>query len=187
MMPVCQFPPSPARECILWQDHEVIDMTETAQTPPGEHEPLILERLSDLEDQAEYLEHYPDARGRAVINPLGDEVGVVDELYVNPRNRLVEMVEITFNEVGGYGGKTVLIPVRELEFTDDSVRILTHKEMVQQAPEYEPGGPMYEPYYEYWGTQLVGDTEEPSAGFVRPPGRLELEGEEDEELEEEAV
>jgi len=79
------------------------------------------------------------------------------------------------------------VPVRELEFTDDSVRILTHQETVREAPEYEPGGPMYEPYYEYWGTRLVGDTEEPSEGFYRPPGRLELEGEEDEELEEEAV
>ena len=131
-------------------------MTETPRTPPGEHEPLILERLSDLEDQAEYLAHYPDARGRGVINPLGDEVGIVDELYVNPRNRQVEMVEITFNEAGGYGGKTVLIPVREIEFTDDGARILTHQELVRQLPEHEPG-------------------------------RLELEGEEEEEFAEERL
>lgn len=153
-------------------------MTETSQTEPGQHEPLILERLSDLDDQAEYLEHYPDARGCAVVNPLGDEVGMVDDLYVNPRNRQVEMAAITFIGATGYGGKRVLVPVEELEFTDDTVRILTHQETVRLAPEFEEGTPMYEPYYEYWGR----DVEEPRTDFIRPPGRLELEGEEEEEI-----
>lgn len=156
-------------------------MTETPMSGPGEEEPLILERLSDLDDQHEYLAHYPDIRGHAVRNHAGDEVGVVDDLYVNPRNHQVEIAGITFSEAGGYGGKHILAPVEELQFVDDSVRILTHKERVRLAPEYREGTPMYEAYYEYWGTKLVGETEEPSAGFIRPPGRLELDGEEDEE------
>lgn len=158
-------------------------MTETPEQGPGTEEPLILERLSDLEDTGEYLEHYPDIRNQAVLNPKGDEVGVVDDLYVNPREGLVEMASITFTAVSGYGGKHVLVPVEELQIGEGVVRILTHAEKVRLAPEFHPGMPSYEPYYEYWSSSLVGPTEEPSEGYVRPPGKVELGGEEEEEEE----
>lgn len=158
-------------------------MTEVSTGEPGTDEPLILERLSDLEDQNDYLAHYPDIRGRAVVNPKGDEVGVVDDLYVNPRNRQVEMAAITFMGAVGYTGKKALVPVEELEVLDRNVRILTHEERIRLAPEFHEGAPMYEPYYEYWSSQAVGPVEEPAQGIVRPPGRLELEGEETEEEE----
>jgi len=160
-------------------------MTETPMDDPGTQEPLILERLSDLEDESKYLEHYPDIRGMAVINPKGDEVGVVDDLYVNPRNQRVEMVAITFLGAVGYGGKRVLVPVEEIELADDKVKILTYDERIRLAPEFQEGPPMYETYYEYWGTRLAGTTEEPAQGYIRPPGRLVLEGEEMMEQEEE--
>jgi len=156
-------------------------MTETSMEEPGTREPLILERLSDLEDQEEFLEHYPDIRGYPVVNPKGDEVGTVDDLYVNPRDRQVEMAAITFTGVVGFGGKRVLVPVEEVQVVDNKVRILTHDERIALAPEFHEGAPMYEPYYEYWSSQLVGPTEEPGQGYVRPPGRLALEGEEAEE------
>jgi sporulation protein YlmC with PRC-barrel domain len=167
-----------------WKHSEVMAMTEISMEEPGAEEPLILERLSDLQDQHEYLAHYPDVRGRAVVNPLGDEVGVVDDLYVNPRDRRVEMAAITFTDAVGYGGKRVLVPVEEIQLLDDRVRILTHEEHIRMAPEFHEGAPSFEPYYEYWSSRLVGPTEEPSEGFIRPPGRLELEDEEAEELEE---
>jgi sporulation protein YlmC with PRC-barrel domain len=158
---------------------EVVNMTETPMGEPGTYEPLILERLSDLEDESEYLEHYPDIRGMAVINPTGDEVGVVDDLYVNPRNRQVEMAAITFMGATGGEGKRVLVPVEEIELVNGKkVRILTHEEKIRLAPEFREGPPIYETYYEFWGTRLAGPTEEPAQGYIRPPGRLVLEGEE---------
>lgn len=159
-------------------------MTDISMEEPGTEEPLILERLSDLEDQSDYLAHYPDIRGRAVVNPAGDEVGTVDDLYVNPRNRQVEMAAITFTGAVGYGGKQVLVPIEEMQILDDRVRIVTHEERIRLAPEFHEGAPTYEPYYRYWSSQVVGPTEEPSEGVVRPPGRLELEGEEGETEEE---
>lgn len=161
---------------------EVIQMTETPMNEPGDREPLILERLSDLEDQAEYLAHYPDVRGRAVLNPTGEEVGIVEELYVNPRDHQVEMAAITFTGAAGYHGKRVLVPVEELQFLDDSVRILVHEERMRLAPEFHEGAPMYEPYYEYWSKRAVGPPEERSAHFVHTSGRLELEGEDEEAI-----
>lgn len=156
-------------------------MTEIPEDQPGTHEPLILEKLSDLDDQDEYLAHYPDIRGEAVINPKGDEVGVVDDLYVNPRDRQVEMIAITFTAAVGYGGKRILLPVEELQIIDGKVRIMTHEQRIELAPEFHAGARTYEPYYEYWSSQPVGAAEEPSEGVIRPPGRLELEGEESEE------
>lgn len=158
-------------------------MTETSMQSPGTHEPLILERLSELHDQAEYLAHYPDIRGRAVVNPLEDEVGIVDDLYVNPRDHQVKMAAITFNATSGYCCKRVLVPVEEIELKENHVRIMTSVEKVNLAPEFHEGASVYEPYYEYWSSMTVGPTEEPGEGIIRPPGRLELEGEEDEELE----
>jgi sporulation protein YlmC with PRC-barrel domain len=154
-------------------------MTDITQRDPETEEPLILERLSDLCDQKEFLSHYPDIRGRGVINPRGDEVGVVDDLYVNPRTRQVEMAAIGFSGAVGSGGKHVLIPIQEIVIAGPVVEILTREERVNAAPEFHAEVPNYEPYYEYWGTQVVGEMEEIEEGYVRPPGRLELEGEDE--------
>lgn len=159
-------------------------MTETSGIPPSTQYPLVLERLSDLKDQSEYLVHYPDIRGWLILNPTDDEVGAVDDLYVNPRNHRVEMAAISFNNAVGYGGKRVLVPVKEIKVNEGHVRIMTHAEKIRLAPEFHEGIPTYEPYYEYWSNAVVGYTEEPEQGVIRPPGRLELEGE-DEEVSEE--
>ena len=151
-------------------------MTDISMDEPGAEEPLILEKLSDLEDEEEYLVHFPDIRGRAVVNPKGDEVGFVDDLYVNPRDRRVEMAAITFSGAVGSGGRTVLVPVEELQISDEDVRIMTHEERLHLAPEFHEGAPIYEPYYEYWSSQVAGDQPE---GVPVPPGRLELAGEEE--------
>ncbi|GEM_PF-3004887 len=157
-------------------------MTETRQTEPGTEEPLILERLSDLENQDEYLDHYPDIRGRAIVNPTGDEVGTIDDLYVNPRNQQVEMAAITFSGAVGYGGKRVLVPVEEIRILDGQARIMTHEERIRLAPEFREGPPNYEPYYEFWENRDAGSAEEGEVVYVRPPGRLELEDEDEYEL-----
>lgn len=151
-------------------------MTDTSMQEPGTNEPLILERLSDLQDQAEYLAHYPDIRSWLVINPLGDEVGEVEELYVNPRNRQIEMAAIAFTSIEGCGGKRILVPVEELLVGDGQVRILTHAERIQLAPEFQEAAPSYEPYYSYWSKSPAGLAEELAPGCVHPFGRLELEG-----------
>jgi len=159
-------------------------MTDTPQEAPGTEEPLVLEKLGELQNQEDYLAHYPDIRGRMVVNPRGDDVGIVEDLYVNPRNRRVEIAAIAFREAAGHGERHVLVPVEELEIADTDIRILTKNERVKRKePEFFGGAPNYEPYYEYWSSQAVDSTEEPSQGFIRPPGRLELEGQDTEEEE----
>ena len=106
----------------------------------------------------------------------------MDDLYVNPRNRQVEMAAITFSGATGLGGKKALVPVEEIQVLNGEVRILTHEERIRLAPEFQEGAPMYESYYEYWSSRADGPTEEPSEGPI-PPGRLELADEEEEDVE----
>jgi sporulation protein YlmC with PRC-barrel domain len=155
-------------------------MTDVSMEEPGAEEPLILEKLSDLEDEDEYLAHFPDIRGRAVVNPKGDEVGFVDDLYVNPRDRHIEMAAITFSGPVGSGGRTVLVPVEEIQVLDGEVRIITHEERLRLAPEFHEGAPMYEPYYEYWSR--AGGASDALNEAAPPPGRLELADEEEEDF-----
>lgn len=153
-------------------------MTETEQEEPEATEPLILESLTDLEEEEEFLLHFPDIRGRAVVNPNGDEVGVVEDLYVNPRNRQVEMAAIKFTGAAGYGGKRTLVPIREIEFVNDEVRIMTREDSIRQAPDFCAGAALYEPYYEYWeGLAETSGAEQEEAAY--PAGRLRLVGEEE--------
>ena len=150
-------------------------MTDTPEKEPVRDEPLILERLSDLESQNEYLDRYPDIRGRAVVNPTGEEVGTVDDLYVNPRNQQVGMAAITFSGVVGYGGKHVLVPVTEITILDGGVRILAADRQAGGARGFPPGSPSCEPCFEFRDS----DSETADQGTERPPGRLELEDEDE--------
>lgn len=160
-------------------------MTETSGGAPDTQEPLILEKLSDLKDQACFLAHYPDIRGWLVINPMDDEVGVVEDIYVNPRNHQVDMAAITFNNAIGYGGKRILVPVKELRIMEGRVRVMPHAERIRLAPEFGEAVQSYEPYYEYWTSRLAPHQEETTVKRMQVNGRLELEGVEFEDEEEE--
>jgi len=152
-------------------------MTDISMQEPETEEPLILEKLSDLEDEEEYLAHFPEIRGLTVVNPRGDEVGWVEDLYVNPRVHRVEMAAITFWGAVGTGGRTVLVPVEEIQISDEAVRIMTHEKRIRLAPEFREDA-LYEPYYEYWESQAADDLDDLSEGVV-PAGRLELAEEEE--------
>ncbi len=154
-------------------------MTETITDDAGMEEPLILERLSDLHDQDEYLANYPDIRGRAVVNPVGEEVGTVDDLYVNPRRRKVEMAAITFTGPVGSGGKSVLVPVDEIRHDEDQVKIMTAYARIEHAPEFHPDALNYESCCDFWGDEAADPQDRPGERNPLPPGRLELEDEDE--------
>ena len=93
---------------------------------------MVLERLSDLKEAKERLGDFADIRGMEVVNPTGDVVGKVEELYVDPKLDAIVMAGINF------GAKRVLVPMEQLEMAnDDQIRVMTTPEIMEGAPEFE--------------------------------------------------
>lgn len=127
-------------------------MAETYHQKEAERGPMILERLTDLEEARNLLGDFKDIRGMVVINPKGDEVGRVDHLYMDPKQGKLAMAGITFGGVWGFGAKRILVPMDQLEIVDDQhVRVMTTPEIVKGAPEFEEmeGGDFMK-YHDYW-------------------------------------
>ena len=87
-------------------------------------------RLDDFGGEVE--EHWQDARGAAVLDKNGDEVGTVEELYVWEEASTVHLIK-----VGGEEG-SFLIPVHAVTNVDeDGVKLETAKDKVTNSPGYD--------------------------------------------------
>lgn len=113
---------------------------------------MVLERLSDLREAKGLLGEFKDIRGMTVVNPKGEEVGTVDNLYVDPKQGTVAMASISFGGVWGFGAKKVLVPMDQLQVLDDDrIRVMTTPEIVKGAPEFqECEGGDFMKYHDYW-------------------------------------
>ena len=106
--------------------------TYDAKTPMGS-----LVRLSDsdwtLADPAE------DIRGRDVIDTTGEELGEVDDLFIDDRERKVRFLEVSTGGFLGLGATKFLLPVEAItRITEDTVYVNQSRERVAGAPRYDP-------------------------------------------------
>ena len=97
----------------------------------------ILVRLSDtdltLADPAE------DIRGRNALDTAGEELGEIDDLLVDERERKVRFLEVTSGGFLGLGATKFLLPVDAIaRIADDAVYINQSRERVAGAPAYDP-------------------------------------------------
>lgn len=118
----------------------------------AERGPLVLERISDLDEAKKLLGDFRDIRGMTVVNPNGDIVGQVDNLYMDPKQGKLVMASITFGSAWGIGGRHVLVPMDQIEYLEGNlVRVVTTPEMVKAAPEFQDveSGDMMQ-YHDYW-------------------------------------
>lgn len=118
-------------------------MERTYHQEDAEQGPMVLERLSDLKEARELLGDFTDIRGMEVVNPTGDVVGMVDELYVDPKQEAIVMAGLNF------GAKRVLVPIDQLEMVDDQISVMTTPEIVEAAPEFEEGMNVMA-FHDYW-------------------------------------
>lgn len=96
-----------------------------------------LVRLSDsdleLADKAE------DIRGRKVVDKNGDEIGHVDDLFVDETAGKVRFLQVAAGGFLGLGEKKFLVPVDAITRIDDEhVHIDQTRQQVIGAPEYNP-------------------------------------------------
>ena len=120
---------------------------------PEEADRVTLHKLGDTDltvaDPAE------DIRGRKVRDKNGEEVGEVDELFIDGPEHKVRFLQIASGGFLGIGVEKTLIPVDVItRITEDTVFIDQTREHVAGAPRYDPAlteGPDWRDYYGYYG------------------------------------
>jgi sporulation protein YlmC with PRC-barrel domain len=96
-----------------------------------------LVRLSDsnlaLADRAE------DIRGRNVLDVADEELGEVNDLFIDEQEHKVRLIEVSSGGFLGLGATKFLIPVDAIRrVTADAVYISQSRERVAGAPRYDP-------------------------------------------------
>jgi sporulation protein YlmC with PRC-barrel domain len=99
-----------------------------------------------------------DIRGRKVLDRHGEEIGHVSDLFIDPDQRKVRMLEIRTGGFLGFGERHALLPVEALtRVTAHDVHVNETRERVAASPVYdpalipEPDAHAWEPFYGYYG------------------------------------
>ena len=96
-----------------------------------------LHQLSDskltVADEAE------DVRGRKVLDKAGEDVGTVDDLMIDDREKKVRFLRVVSGGFLGLGDTTFLIPV------DAITRVTADAVYIDHTREHVAGGPGYNP------------------------------------------
>lgn len=102
------------------------------------HEPQpTLLRLSDTEFRP--ADPSEDIRGRKVLDMAGEELGSVDDLFIDDQDHKVRFLQITSGGFLGLGAAKFLLPVDAVaRLTVDAVYIQQGREQVAGAPRYDP-------------------------------------------------
>ena len=120
----------------------------------------LLVRLSDT--NIKFVDSAEDIRGRKVFDRNREEIGKVDDLFVDQGEERVRFLEISSGGFLGLGETKFLIPVDSITTINaDEVRIDQTREHVAGAPRYQPelvdaeyltGTYDYYGHKPYWGT-----------------------------------
>lgn len=107
-----------------------------------------------------------DVRGRVVKDRDGEELGHVEDLLVDPADNKVRFLVIASGGFLGIGEHKSFVPVDAVDrITDDEVRIVQSRNLVAEAPGYDPDLADRRSYYEdvyayygytpFWGTGYI--------------------------------
>lgn len=89
-----------------------------------------LVRLDDFEGELE--EEWGEARGSSVFDKSGDEVGVVEDVYVWKEAEAAHVIQAEVD------GRHVLIPTDAVtSVTEDRVEVEQVKEVIMESPEHD--------------------------------------------------
>ena len=97
----------------------------------------MMARLSDT--TLAFVDSAQDIRGRKVLDRNGQELGKVDDLFVDEGEEKIRFLEISSGGFLGLGNTKFLIPVDAItSVIEDEVRIDQTREHVASAPRYAP-------------------------------------------------
>ena len=102
----------------------------------GQHSNLT--KLSETDLPLE--ENWQDIRGLDVYDTTGEQIGSVEDLYIDREARQPRFLVVSAGGLLGVGKKHVLIPVEEVsrDMGEERVTVGVHREKVLSAPEFDP-------------------------------------------------
>src|SRR5215207_5059340 len=97
-----------------------------------------LTKLSEADLPLE--EPWQDIRGLEVYNVNGEQIGSVEDLYVDRDSRLPRFLEVSAGGFLGIGKKNFLIPIEEVsrEMGEDRVTVNQPRDKVVESPDFDP-------------------------------------------------
>src|SRR4051812_22290076 len=98
--------------------------------------------LVNLNDTDLYLEEpWQDLRGLDVYDVNDDQIGSVEDIYVDREQREARLLVVSAGGVLGIGKKHFLVPVEEVkrDVNDARVTVEHTKDKVMESPEFDPG------------------------------------------------
>ena len=83
------------------------------------------------------LENVLDWRGREMVDPDGDKIGRIEEIYVDQQTDEPEWALVN---TGLFGGRSNFVPLGQATENRDDVRVPFPKAHVKEAPSMDPSG-----------------------------------------------
>lgn len=103
----------------------------------GTDKRAFLVRMSDTSYQ--FTDRSEDIRGRKVLDRSQDEIGKVDDLFIDQSEGKIRFLEISSGGFLGLGETKFLIPVDAItSISEEEVHIDQTREKVAGAPRYQP-------------------------------------------------
>lgn len=110
------------------------------------HDTATLSKLSDTAQTVASADE--DIRGRTVKDKDGHDIGKVDDLLIDDRERKVRFIQVEAGGFLGLGETKSFIPVDAItRITDHDVSIGQSKEHMAGAPRYDPALVADQDYY----------------------------------------
>ena len=125
-----------------------------------------LVRLSNSEFTLE--DPTQDVRGLDVCDNNGEEIGTVEDLYVDEEEQKVRFLDVAAGGFLGLGRKNLLIPVEAVrEVDEDKIVVGQSREKVAGSPPFDTDVVLQAPYqrelYDYYGYARSGGRVDPGA------------------------
>lgn len=97
-----------------------------------------------------------DVRGRTVVDADGEEIGHVDDLFIDEEEKKVRFLRVASGGVLGIGAQHFLVPVEAVaRVEDDNVHISRNRDRLRDVPTYDPelsdNADYYASLYGWWG------------------------------------
>jgi sporulation protein YlmC with PRC-barrel domain len=114
--------------------------------------------LVNLNDTDLHLEEpWQDLRGLDVYDTNDDQIGSVEDVYVDREQRQARLLDVSVGGVLGVGKKHFLVPVEDVkrDVNEERITVEHPKDKVMESPEFDPdNGPkldLQRAVYAYYG------------------------------------